>query len=336
MESDTADDLDRRLIHALQLDGRAPFSRIAEVLGVSDQTIARRYRRLRGRDLLRVVGVPPANYFAAGRWLLRLSCVPGAAQGVATALARRPDTSWVQLVSGGTEILCITRARSQGESEQLLLDKLPRSSRVVAVGAYSVLHAFYGSPNRVRGLDALTPDEIRQLVGELPPDDGDRAEVDPLDLHDALDPGDQRLLDVLARDGRAGLAELASATGWSPSTAGRRLDQLRAMGVLRYYAEFELPYVGLHTAARLWINVPPAELAATGAALAEHPEIVFAAATTGPTNLAAQVVCREAGALYRYLTGPAAALKAIGHIETSPIIQNVKRVGTLLGPATTG
>ncbi|MFI0452809.1 AsnC family transcriptional regulator [Actinomadura sp. 6N118] len=332
MESDIADELDRKLIHSLQLDGRAPFSRIADVLGVSDQTIARRYRRLRSRDLLRVVGVPPANYFAAGRWLLRLRCVPGAAQGVAAALARRPDTSWVQLVSGGTEILCITRARSQDESEQLLLDKLPRSSRVVAVGAYSVLHAFYGAPNRLRGLDALTADESRQLRADRPPDGpGPSGEVDPLDLHAALDQGDQRLLDVLARDGRAGHAELAAATGWSPSTVGRRLDQLRASGVLHYYAEFDLPYVGLHTAARLWINVPPAELAATGAALAEHPEVVFAAATTGPTNLAAQVVCRDSGALYRYLTGRVAALKAIGHVETSPIIQNVKRVGSLLG-----
>ena len=43
----TLDALDLKLLHALQIDGRAPFSRIAEVLGVSDQTVARRFRRLR-------------------------------------------------------------------------------------------------------------------------------------------------------------------------------------------------------------------------------------------------------------------------------------------------
>lgn len=43
----TLDPLDLKLLHALQIDGRAPFSRIAEVLGVSDQTVARRFRRLR-------------------------------------------------------------------------------------------------------------------------------------------------------------------------------------------------------------------------------------------------------------------------------------------------
>jgi len=36
------DRLDRQILQALQLEGRAPFSRLAAVLGVSEQTIARR------------------------------------------------------------------------------------------------------------------------------------------------------------------------------------------------------------------------------------------------------------------------------------------------------
>jgi DNA-binding Lrp family transcriptional regulator len=324
VEIHEADDLDRRLIHALQLDGRASFSRIAEVLGVSDQTVARRYRRLRTRDLLRIVAVPPADHAGHGRWLLRLRCAPGAAENVAATLARRPDTAWVQIVSGGTEVLCIARARSQDESEQYLLERLPRSARIVDIAAHSVLHTYYGSPNRLRGLSALTPRQVRALAPDPVPEDGD---VPP------LGPGDQRLLDVLARDGRAGHAELAAATGWSPSTVGRRLDRLQATGVLHFYAEFDLRYVGLHTAARLWTSVPPADLAATGRALAEHPEVVFAAATTGPTNLAVQVVCRDSRHLYRYLTERVAALPAVRHVETAPIVRNVKRAGTVLDPA---
>ncbi|WP_194293403.1 hypothetical protein [Actinomadura macrotermitis] len=37
--------------------------------------------------------------------------------------------------------------------------------------------------------------------------------------------------------------------------------------------------------------------------------------------------------LYRYLTERVAALEAVGHVETAPIVRNVKRVGTLLDPA---
>jgi hypothetical protein len=46
VEPQALDSLDLKLLQALQLDGRAPFKRIAEVLGVSDQTVARRLRRL--------------------------------------------------------------------------------------------------------------------------------------------------------------------------------------------------------------------------------------------------------------------------------------------------
>ncbi|MGK5555961.1 Lrp/AsnC family transcriptional regulator [Actinomadura kijaniata] len=324
MNSSIADALDRRLIHALQLDGRAPFSRIAEVLGVSDQTVARRYRRLRSEDRLRIVGVPPANHAAHGRWLLRLRCAPGAAQGVAGVLARRPDTAWVQIVSGGTEVLCVARGRDREESRELLLDRWPRGSRVVAVAAHEVLHTFYGSPRRIRALNALTPDEAAALTPEPVPEPADPPRPDP---------GDRALLDVLARDGRASHAELAAATGRSPSTVARRLDQLRAAGVLHYYAEFDLSFVGLESAARLWLTVPPSELVATGEALAAHPEVVFAAATTGPTDLAVQVVCRDSRELYRYLTGSVAALRSVTHVETAPIVRNVKRVGALLDPA---
>ncbi len=51
------DNIDRGLIHALRIDGRAPFTAIADVLGVSAQTVSRRYRRLSADAALRVVGL---------------------------------------------------------------------------------------------------------------------------------------------------------------------------------------------------------------------------------------------------------------------------------------
>ncbi|MCW2508709.1 MAG: Transcriptional regulator, AsnC family, partial [Modestobacter sp.] len=50
------DAIDRRIVHAMQTDGRAPFSRLATVLGVSEQTVARRWRRLRADGVVRVLG----------------------------------------------------------------------------------------------------------------------------------------------------------------------------------------------------------------------------------------------------------------------------------------
>lgn len=78
MESHTFDTLDLQLLAALELDARAPFSRIAAVLGVSDQTIARRFRRLSAEGGLRVVAVRDAERLGQSQWMLRLRCAPTA------------------------------------------------------------------------------------------------------------------------------------------------------------------------------------------------------------------------------------------------------------------
>lgn len=80
------------------------------MLGVSDQTVARRYRKLRSSGVRRVVGVPEAAPLGQVHWLIRLGCVPDAAAPIAAALARRDDTQRVSLMSGGTEIVCFIRA----------------------------------------------------------------------------------------------------------------------------------------------------------------------------------------------------------------------------------
>src|ERR1700761_7229949 len=117
METITVDDLDRQLAQCLGVDGRAPFSAIAEVLGVSDQTVARRYRRLRSTGALRVVGLkyPKSPGYAIGS--LRLRCAPGSGEAIAAALARRADTAWVQLLSGDTEVLCSLRGEGSDGTE---------------------------------------------------------------------------------------------------------------------------------------------------------------------------------------------------------------------------
>src|SRR5204863_4736480 len=51
------DPLDRRIIEALQANGRESFRRIAGELGVSEATVRARYARLSDANVLHVVGV---------------------------------------------------------------------------------------------------------------------------------------------------------------------------------------------------------------------------------------------------------------------------------------
>ncbi len=55
--------------------------------------------------------------------MLRVRCAPDTALTIADALAKRPDTYWIGLASGGTEVLCLTRPRTRGDYDDLLLAK---------------------------------------------------------------------------------------------------------------------------------------------------------------------------------------------------------------------
>jgi DNA-binding Lrp family transcriptional regulator len=139
------------------------------------------------------------------------------------------------------------------------------------------------------------------------------------------------MLAVLGRDARAELAELAAATGWSQSTVRRRLAQLRASGVVFLDVDYDYRIYNLMTRVLLWASVAPAELESAGLALASHPEVAYACATTGVTNLHAVLLCTDLNALYTYLTTRVAPL-GVRQVETSPIMRALKGPATVRAP----
>jgi DNA-binding Lrp family transcriptional regulator len=313
----TLDVLDRELLHALHIDARASLSRIAAVLGTSTQTAARRYHRLRSEAGLRIVGLADPQRAARQQWFVRLTATPRAAQEIARSLARRPDTSWVRLTSGGTEIVAIVQTTpGTPESHALLLRDVPRTSGVTAVSAHYLLHLYLGGPTAWRGrTDALTPEQQEAL--RPPPAAPERAVT--------LDDTDHRLLAALLRDGRASYTDLAAVTGWSASTVTRRVEELRGQGVLFFDLEVDDALLGITTSALLWMSVMPAHLDEVASELAGHPELAVVAATTGPANLLAQVLTPGPEALHHYLT-TRLPMTAITHIETAPVLRTLKAV----------
>jgi DNA-binding Lrp family transcriptional regulator len=313
------DELDRRVTHALRINGRAGFREIGAVLGVSDQTVARRYRRLREEVGLRVVGLPNPVELGYETWLLRLRAAPDAARPIAAALARRPDTGWVSITSGGTEIACNVRVPAAADREALLLQKLPRTPRLVSVSAHCVIHHYVGGvvgPDRRD--NALTADEIAALnPGHQP------------GAHGAahLSEADAPLLDALSRDGRLSYTDLAAVTGWPESTVRRRVQDLLGSGSVYTDVEIDTELFGYRAAVLLWLSVTPSRVASVGAALAEHEEVVFAAATTGPTNVQVTAACRDMPAFYRYVTGRLGSLDGVQRIESAPVLTHVKQLG---------
>jgi DNA-binding Lrp family transcriptional regulator len=232
---------------------------------------------------------------------------------VAAALARRDDTSWISRTSGGTELVCVTRAPTP--ADELLLKSLPRTARILDVTAHCLMHTFCGRAGGViTKLDVLSPQQVAQLRPPAP----DLAH--PVELDDV----DHRILTLLSTDGRAPVNRLAAQTGVSYSTVQRRITELRDTGVLYFDVDTERARLGLHIRTLLWLTVTPARIQATGTALAVHPEVAFVAAITGDRNLHASVATPSIAGLYNYLTGTLATLPNVQSLESSLVLHTVK------------
>ncbi len=322
MENFTLDAVDRQIVHALAVDPRASFRTIAEVTGISDQTAARRYRRLAESAGLRVLGVADGATLGWADWFVRLQAAPGSADAMAEALARRADTKWVHLTSGGTEIICFLEARTAEQRDALFLRGLPGSRRVVQISAYSLLHHY--TPGPWHGIrQGLSADQIAALT---PGQDTPKETRSPVSLSF---PGDEPLLAELARDGRASNAAIAAGIHWHESTVRRRIDELRRAGLLHFEIDIDSRAMGMSVQSLFWLSVDPARLHEAGRTMASHPEVPFAAATTGPTNLVASALFRDPQHLYEYLTGELASLPGVRSVETAPVIRTLKRTGSI-------
>lgn len=327
MESVTLDALDRRLIHALQLDGRLPFSRIAAAVGAPERTVARRYHRLRSRLALRVVGLVDGRRTGMLDWVVRVRCAPEAVETLAVLLARREDTSWIAPLVGGTELTCMIRTPPPGDDgRRPFFEQLARTAGVREIGAACVLRPVAGVGGWAGRMNALGEAEQRLLLPPRP------APADPTEAVPVPSPADSALLRALSQDGRADLGLLAAATGCSESTVRRRIGQLRDSGVLAFEVEIDPALFGYPIEALLWLDVPPAGLRSVAEALAGHQQVAFAALTTGPSSVFVMVECRSVSGLHAYVTDELAALHGITRIESAVTQRRTKRAGPLPVP----
>ena len=289
--------------------------------------MARRYRRLRRDGIMRIVGLVDPAALGQSTWMVRVQCRPDGVRALADALARRDDTAWVNLSAGGSEVVCSVRSRTRAERIDLLTHRLPQTSPVLGIDAFAVLHRFPGSVlDDWTGFGDVLSAAQTQRFGR----GGGRSDVDrPATGVVRLDAADDPMLEVLGRDGRAGHTALATAAGWTPAQAARRLSALLAAKAVYLDVDLAAEALGFGMQAGLWLTVAPGELRAAGAALDALPEVAFAAAITGKHNLYAAVVCHDLDELYGFVADRVGAIRGVQTLEVSPVHRTVKQAGAL-------
>lgn len=315
MAPERLDELDRRIVAALQVDGRASWRRIAAVLGAPDRTVARRGAALMESEVVRVHGFVPRGEML----VLRLHCTPGALRLAATSLALRQDTTFTYLITGAAD--CAAEVNCpQARLPALLLDELPGTPGVLSISTSPALRYYRAAHEWRPGV--LDDAEVAELAA------GTAGRSSGVPTPRPLGRDEQRLATLLADDGRRSGEDLAVLTGLSEPTVRRKLDAMRSSGALYLRAVVDPALLGLPVEALLWIKASPRAVDVVGSAVIDSPSVRYAVALAGEHQLLVHVAVADTAGLHRVVTD-SPWVQDVDAIETSVIFAAPKRTGVL-------
>ncbi|MFC7343900.1 Lrp/AsnC family transcriptional regulator [Saccharopolyspora griseoalba] len=314
------DELDRRIVGALQVDGRASWHRIAHVLGEQERTVTRRGTQLIRSGLVRITGLT----LRAEGVIVGLRCAPGQARLAGGALARRDDAMFTHVLTGSTD--CIAEISCPSEHlASLVMDELPATPGMVESFTQPVLRYIRTAHEWHPGL--ITDDERAALEESAPlPRQRHFGDTEDLPKQDKL------LVAALAEDARRTYEELARLTGLSEATVRRHLDRLRRDGRVLIRAVVEPAQVGLPIEAMLWVRTSPADVDDAAEGLRESPYVRYASRLCGDWQFLINATLPTPKALDDFVSRAPWA-KRVQHVETSMVLCTLKRSGVLAPPS---
>ncbi|WP_040731281.1 Lrp/AsnC family transcriptional regulator, partial [Nocardia tenerifensis] len=105
-------ELDRRLLPALALDGRAAYPSLARAVGWSESAVRRRLAELRRAGMVRFeVEIDPVLFGFTVQSLLSMTVAPGRLSAVARTVAEDPEAAFVAAITGTHNLLAIVVCR---------------------------------------------------------------------------------------------------------------------------------------------------------------------------------------------------------------------------------
>lgn len=276
------DEVDLALVHALQLDARAPWTRIAAAIGIDAATVVRHWSALREEGLAWLTAWPTPERWSSSTDLALVLLDHRISPEALAATVRSPWALSVDETSAGHLVLV---ASSEG------LPQLGERVRELEQGGATVLRmdvaAGISAEDSTWRLPVLSAAQQR-LLRPAPRPVADTARPPRAETI-------AEVAEALDEDPRMPAAALGARLGVSEATARRALERATAAGVLRFGCDVAMPAAGFRRGAVLWARSVEPEAAAARAA--RIPEAHRVAVAVGPAPLFACVRARSLTAL---------------------------------------
>jgi DNA-binding Lrp family transcriptional regulator len=315
------DELDRRIIVALQANGRASWKKIAYALGASEPTVARRGRRIVDAGLVRVVGYIDVARVGLGMpAMVRITCDPRERERLGQVIQQRSDVRVAALVTGAADIVAEFVVATPADLVKVLNEDLPNIHGIQNTETFPVMHSFYSvTPWEP---DLLTGEEMTRLTSDEVAPTATRQWEAPV----AVDAVDLAILAELAEDGRRTAKAIASSIGnVSESTVARRIERLVSEGCVYFRVIAPPAMLGLNVEVLTWLRVDSGHLDEAARKLLQHSSVKYLWVTAGRFNLCVSAHLRHLGALYSLETEVLGDLPLTGSVEVATHLTTVKR-----------
>jgi DNA-binding Lrp family transcriptional regulator len=311
--TDDLDDLDRRIIAALQSDGRASWTEIAELCGSSVATVARRGQQLLREGIVRVAAIPDNNHAgAADLYVLRITCEPGAQMRVCAELATHPDLRFLGLLTGPYDIMAELNLRREESWGARIVEQILAIDGVQRCDTDLTLHVY-----------KVARDWSRQLLTqEAPP--AQVAEVHQCDPSH-FDAVDREIIELMRDDGRSSFRTVASAVALNESTVRRRFEALLSRGCIRVTTLVPAPALGFESEIFLNITVAPPSLESVARTLSTYRGVRYVAAMLSRNALMCELILPTTQDVFEFTTGTLGRLEGVQGWTASVVLLVLRR-----------
>jgi DNA-binding Lrp family transcriptional regulator len=321
-------DDDQALITALQVAPRASWADVGEALGVSGVTAARRWRRI-SSDGTAWVTAAPGMARRAEQCLayVEIDCAPAKRTEVAARLAQDELVVTVEITTGSADILLTIAAADLTRLSHYLLDHLGSMENVLRTRV-RISTKIYGEGSgwRLAELD----DSALRVLERSQPDAVIRAETsetaEPVEMTADL----RRIASLLTVDGRASYADLAAATGLSPTTVRRHVSTLLTTGIMRPRTDMAAELSGFPVQVYLWADAPVDGLPETARTLTGLRQVRLCATVSSAPSLVVSAWLRTVEEVHRFELTIVRRLPQVRTVDRLIVLRTVKRMGRLV------
>jgi Lrp/AsnC family transcriptional regulator for asnA, asnC and gidA len=134
------DEINRAIISYLQYDGRASYTEIAKVVGISEGSVRRRFKQLRESGLLQIVAiVEPHELGWKEAGMIGITVQAHMTEDVAAAVAELPEVTYLFQAAGEFDLFAEVFCRDREHFVSFLNNKLQKIPGVEHTQSFIIL-----------------------------------------------------------------------------------------------------------------------------------------------------------------------------------------------------